>query len=160
MFSAGATLAAAEVGAAAALKDEDKLVYPMLAAACSALVWVGDQTILDGLATISICHAPPISGTDAALAVALLKDEDKLVYPMLAAACFAVCSVLLSVRLSLAVPTNKDWLKDLSGFAVLFLVLSLGSTIITFFIWKPWALPFLVVIVPVACGLCPCSPGV
>ncbi|KAK8103087.1 hypothetical protein PG984_016233 [Apiospora sp. TS-2023a] len=72
-------------------------------------------TPMDVIGTASCTRLEPSGEVGAA---ASLKDEDKLVYPMLGAACFAVCSVLRSVRQSLAGPSNQDWLKDLSGFAV------------------------------------------
>ncbi|KAK7917972.1 hypothetical protein PG985_009846 [Apiospora marii] len=52
-------------------------------------------------------------------ASASLKDELKLVYPLLFAACCSICTVVIAIRLALDIPTAEFWLRDLSGFAVL-----------------------------------------
>ncbi|KAK7936635.1 uncharacterized protein PG986_015073 [Apiospora aurea] len=56
------------------------------------------------------------------------KDEDWVAHLLLFAACCATCTAALSIRLALGYPTSRLWLKDVSGFAIVFLILSLAST--------------------------------
>ncbi|KAK8108391.1 hypothetical protein PG984_014192 [Apiospora sp. TS-2023a] len=66
-------------------------------------------------------------GTAMIGAAASLKDDDTVAMPLLLAACCAWCSAILSIRLSLEKKAEPLWLRDVSGFAVLFLVLAYPS---------------------------------